>query len=88
VADYALSQEAMGLLKEKIIRKYPDSADLLNSIEGVFSAEPAKMHTLLSYLHEHYGTVDRYVAAIGADPSVVGRLRAALLEPVPTSLLF
>ena len=46
------------------------------------------MHTLLSYLHEHYGTVDRYVAAIGADPGVVGRLRAALLEPVPTSLLF
>ena len=28
VADYALSQEAMGRLKEKIIRKYPDSEDI------------------------------------------------------------
>ncbi len=85
VADYALSQEAMGGLKEKIIRKYPDSADLLNSIEGVFSAEPAKMHTLLSYLHEHYGSVDRYVAGIGVADGVVASLRAALLEPVSAS---
>ncbi len=82
VADYALSQEAMGGLKEKIVRKYPDSADLLNSIEGVFSADPAKMRTLLSYVHEHYGSVERYVASIGAGPSVVAGLRAALLEPI------
>jgi protein-tyrosine phosphatase len=85
VADYALSQEAMGRLKEKIIRKYPDSADMLNSIEGVFSAEPDQMHTLFSYLHEHYGSVDRYVAGIGVADGVVARLRSTLLEPVPAS---
>jgi protein-tyrosine phosphatase len=80
VADYALSQEAMGRLKEKILRKYPDSAEMLNSIEGVFSAEPAKMRTLLSYLAKNYGSVERYVERIGAAPSVVDALRAALLE--------
>ncbi len=85
VADYALSQEAMGRLKEKIIRKYPDSADMLNSIEGVFSAEPAKMRTLLSYLDERYGSVDRYVAGIGVGPGVVAGLRATLLEPAAAS---
>ncbi len=85
VTDYALSQEAMGRLKEKIIRKYPDSADTLNSIEGVFSAEPAKMHTLLTYLQEQYGSVDRYVAGIGTGADVVASLRLALLEPAPAS---
>ena len=83
VTDYALSQEAMGRLKEKIIRKYPDSEEMLNGIEGVFSAEPAKMHTLLAYLHEHYGSVDRYVSGIGVGPDVVARLRTTLLEPTP-----
>jgi protein-tyrosine phosphatase len=85
VADYALSQQAMGRLKEKIIRKYPDSEEMLNSIQGVFSAEPAKMRTLLSYLHEHYGSVDRYVTGIGTGPDVVAGLRAALLEPAASS---
>jgi protein-tyrosine phosphatase len=85
VADYALSQEAMGRLKEKILRKYPDSAETLNNIEGVFSAEPAKMHTLLSYLAKNYGSVERYVEGIGAAPSVVTALRSALLEPATTA---
>ena len=58
---------------------------LLNGIEGVFSAEPSKMHTLLSYLHEHYGSIDRYVAGIGVGPDVVARLRATLLEPAAAS---
>jgi Tyrosine phosphatase family len=75
----------MGRLKEKIIRKYPDSADMLNSIDGVFSAEPDQMHTLFSYLHEHYGSVERYVAGIGVANGVVDALRAALLEPVSVS---
>ncbi len=85
VEDYALSQEAMGRLKEKIIAKYPDSAEMLNSIQGVFSAEPAKMRTLLSYLHEHYGSVERYVADIGVEQTTVSALSAGLLEPVAAS---
>jgi protein-tyrosine phosphatase len=84
VADYALSQEAMERLKEKIVRKYPESETLLSNIEGVFSAEPAKMRTLMSYLHEHYGSVEEYVAGIGAGSDVVAELRATLLEPAPT----
>jgi protein-tyrosine phosphatase len=82
VADYALSQEAMGRLKEKILRAYPDSEAMLSTIQGVFSAEPAKMRTLLSYLGEHYGTMARYVEGIGTAPGVVDALRAELLEPV------
>ena len=40
VADYALSQEAMGRLKEKIIRKYPDSEDMLETSRG--SSRPSR----------------------------------------------
>ena len=50
VADYALSAAAMDRLREKIIRKYPDSEERLNTIDGVFTAEPRKMEVLLDYV--------------------------------------
>jgi hypothetical protein len=81
VADYALSGEAMGRLREKIVRKYPESETLLNSLDEVFSAHPTKMQNLLAYLRQHYGSVDEYASGIGAGPEVVAALRASLLEP-------
>ncbi len=80
VADYALSGEAMGRLREKIIRKYPESETLLSTIDEVFSAHPTKMQNLLAYLREHYGSMEAYAGGIGAGP-VVASLRSALLEP-------
>jgi protein-tyrosine phosphatase len=81
VADYALSGEAMGRLREKIIRKYPESETLLNNLDQVFSAHPTKMENLLAYLRQHYGSVEEYASGIGAGPEVVAALRASLLEP-------
>ena len=81
VADYALSGEAMGRLREKIVRKYPESETLLNSLDEVFSAHPTKMQNLLAYLRQHYGSVEEYASGIGAGPEVVAALRASLLEP-------
>ena len=81
VADYALSGEAMGRLREKIVRKYPESQTLLNNLDEVFSAHPTKMQNLLAYLRRHYGSVEEYASGIRAGPEVVAALRASLLEP-------
>ena len=89
VADYALSGEAMERLRAKLIVKYPDSRDVIENIDEVFSAEPAQMELLLDHLRERYGSVDTYVAGLGAGPGVVEGLRAGLLEPAsrPSSRL-
>ena len=81
VADYALSGEAMVRLRAKLIVKYPDSRNVLENIDEVFSADPAQMELLLDHLRATYGSVDAYLAGIGAGPGVVEGLRARLLEP-------
>ncbi|HUC05126.1 MAG TPA: tyrosine-protein phosphatase [Acidimicrobiales bacterium] len=81
VHDYALSGEAMARLREKIIAKYPDSREVIETLEETFSANPDHMVGLLRHMHEHYGTVEDYVRAKGLDPSVIVRLRDELLEP-------
>ena len=81
VDDYALSTQAMGRLRAKLIRKYPESEALLGSLDGVFSAHPSKIKTLLGYLDERYGSVHDYTAGMGAPGDLVPALRQALLEP-------
>ena len=81
VADYALSGEAMERLRAKLILKYPDGRDAIENLDEVFSADPAQMELLLDHLRERYGSVDEYVAGIGAGPGLVEGLRAGLLEP-------
>jgi protein-tyrosine phosphatase len=81
VADYALSGGAMERLRAKLILKYPDGRDAIENLDEVFSADPAQMELLLDHLHERYGSVDEYVAGIGADPGLIEGLRAGLLEP-------
>ena len=82
VADYALSGAAMERLRAKLIRKYPDGREAIENLDEVFSADPAQMELLLDHIRERYGSVDDYVAGIGAAPDLVERLRAGLLEPV------
>ena len=81
VADYALSGEAMARLRAKLILKYPDGRDSIENLDQVFSADPQQMEQLLDYLEERYGSIDAYVAGLGAGPGVVEGLRAELLEP-------
>jgi protein-tyrosine phosphatase len=85
VADYALSGAAMTRLRAKIIVKYPDSRETIENISGVFSAEPAQMEALLDHLRATYGSIDAYVAGLGAGADLVAGLRAALLEPAAGS---
>jgi protein-tyrosine phosphatase len=80
VADYALSGEAMQRLREKLIRKYPEGRETIQNIDEVFSAHPAQMELLLDHVREQYGSVDAYVAGLGAEAGLVERLRGALLE--------
>ncbi len=81
VADYALSGEAMARLRAKLIVKYPEGRDNIESLDEVFSADPAQMETLLDHMKDRFGSVDAYVAGLGTAPGTVERLRAALLEP-------
>lgn len=80
VADYALSDAAMTRLRAKIIVKYPDSRDTIENLTDVFSAKPSQMEALLDHLRATYGSVDAYVAGLGAGPELIAGLRAALLE--------
>ena len=76
------SGEAMARLRAKLIFKYPEGRDdASTNIDEVFSADPAQMELLLDHLRERYGSVDAYVAGLGARAGLVDGLRAALLEP-------
>ena len=81
VADYALSGAAMTRLRAKLLVKYPDSRDVLENIDEVFSADPVQMEQLLDHIGEQYGSVAAYVDGLGAGPALVEGLRGALLEP-------
>ncbi len=82
VADYALSGEAMLRLRAKLVRKYPEGRDAIENMGEVFSAEPAQMEQLLDHVRSEHGSVEAYVAGLGAGPGTVERLRATLLEPL------
>jgi len=81
VADYALSGAAMLRLRAKLVAKYPEGRETIESIDEVFSAEPAQMESLLDHLRDRYGSVGAYVEGLGAGPDLVDGLRSALLEP-------
>ena len=85
VADYALSGAAMIRLRAKIIVKYPDSRETIENLTDVFSAEPAQMEALLDHLQTTFGSVDAYVAGLGAGPPLIAALRGALLEPATSA---
>jgi protein-tyrosine phosphatase len=82
VADYALSGAAMTRLRAKIIVKYPESRETIESISEVFSAAPAQMEALLDHLRADYGSVDAYLRRLGAGDELLAALREVLLEPM------
>ena len=80
VADYALSGEAMLRLRAKLILKYPEGRETIENIDEVFSATPTRMEGLLDHLREQYGSIEEYLAELGAPAGLVADLREALLE--------
>ncbi len=81
IADYALSGAAMARLRAKLIEKYPDGKSVIADSDALFSADPAHMAALLTYLRDRYGTVAAYADAVGIPAAVVTALRSELLEP-------
>ncbi len=81
VSDYALSGAAMTRLRAKLLVKYPESRDVIENIDEVFSANPAQMELLLAHLRERHESAGAYVAAQGAGPGLIEALRRELLEP-------
>jgi len=81
VADYALSQERMD-----------DIVDRLNASEGyervwdelppdTLHARPETMRELLAEVREQWGSMEGYAAEVGFDAAAVRRLREVCLEP-------
>jgi len=81
VADYALSGEAMEQLRAKLILKYPDGKDVIADIDEVFSADPANMVGLFTFLRERFGSIETWAAAAGVSDELVARLKGSFLEP-------
>jgi protein-tyrosine phosphatase len=80
VHDYALSAEAMGALRTKLVERYPEGKDLIEGATEVFSAAPANISALLHGLRTDYGSIAEYAEAAGAGPAVMAGLRDTLLE--------
>ncbi len=80
VEDYGLSAAAMSRLRQKLVARYPDGRDIIESADEVFSAAPENIRLLLQTLYARYGSVAAYAAANGAGPEVVDGLRDQLLD--------
>lgn len=80
VEDYALSGQAMGLLRQRLLDRHPELADVIEQAGELFSASPDTIASLLAALRAEHGSVEAYAAAAGTGPEAVARLRAALLE--------
>lgn len=80
VEDYALSALAMGALRQRLLDRHPELADVIAQADALFAAEPETMAGLLATLRAEHGSIEAYAAAAGAGPEVVAGLRDALLE--------
>jgi protein tyrosine/serine phosphatase len=78
--DYALSNLAMGALRERAEaagipqRRSPEISD------EVFSAKPSNIAALFAALRAEHGSLEDYVISSGMKPGAIESLRAALLE--------
>jgi protein-tyrosine phosphatase len=80
VADYALSAEAMGRLRAKMIERYPEGRQVIEEADEVFSAAPSNIANMIDAVRQDYGTFEAYAAAAGAGPEVLAGLRQTMLD--------
>src|SRR5262245_15002971 len=80
-ADYHLSSAGMDRMLDFIRRAYPDRYEVMAEQPPVFLDAPAEaMALFLADIRQRWGSVEAYVATIGAGPDVVAALRANLLR--------
>jgi protein-tyrosine phosphatase len=81
VADYALTERAMGALRDLLIQRMPEQAERLVELgDRVMSAEASNMVQLLGVIEERWGSIPAYAASIGISEATIESLRDGLLE--------
>jgi protein-tyrosine phosphatase len=80
IADYAMSNDSMPRLLEKLMAKFPESAEAIKDSGEMFWADPSNMTGLLQSLRDEHGSIEAYAHSIGLGPEVVARLRQRLLD--------
>ena len=79
VADYMLSERAMGALRRKLVERYPEGKEVIEKADELFSADPSNIARLLDALTTQYGSIEGYAAAFNL-PISNEELRAAAVE--------
>jgi protein-tyrosine phosphatase len=80
VADYALSQQNLDAIIERLNASEGYKEMFENLPPDTLHAEPETMVSLLAQLAESYGSVTEYLASAGVGDEVLERLRANVLE--------
>jgi protein-tyrosine phosphatase len=82
VADYALTQQRMRQISERLLRleTYREMRALSKGIKGAGTADEASMAAFLDQLHGQYGSGAGYLTAHGMDSSELAALRATLVQ--------
>lgn len=79
VEDYTLSTPYMRTLYEQLCAN-PQTSKEANDLPGFFWDAPSEsMFEFLNTIRKEYGSFEGYIRAHGADPSLIGRLKKALL---------
>ncbi|MBZ0293256.1 MAG: tyrosine-protein phosphatase [Anaerolineae bacterium] len=83
IADYSLSNHYFTHFREVVqplIRRIAWMGVTVDDLTPLLTAHPDNMRKMIDYLHEHYGTVERYLRERGGiDDTVIANLKAALL---------
>jgi protein-tyrosine phosphatase len=81
VADYALTGDVIADIHARTRAATPSVEDLWRRLPpDILDAHAATMEGLVGLVRDRWGSFTGYVDAIGVDPAVPGRLRAALLS--------
>jgi protein-tyrosine phosphatase len=77
MAEYLLSNAAIGSLRDWLRVKYGDDFDSDDALLGV---DPSFLHAGWSSVERNFGSFDGYLAAIGVGPDVQEAIRTRLLD--------
>lgn len=80
VADYTLSSQAMGRLRQSLIARYPEGREVIEGADELFSAAPTNISRFLDWVDDEFGSTEAFAASAGAGPEVVSALRTQLIE--------
>jgi protein-tyrosine phosphatase len=81
-ADYALTHEVIDAIHERTRERRPGIDDIWSRLPpDILGAHATTMDGLIGLIRDRWGSIPGYVDAIGVEPAIVDRLRAALLTP-------